>query len=136
MSTFAPDGAVLPLLWVIVRMVVGQGITDWRDEKRRRVAGAFWSCRIRRWGLAEPRFAGAMARLIGQVAAATPTLAAGVAAVVPGWGRARAVGGGAGNQHELRCYQADFPYLHDVVLYCFACPAAALKEPVKPGTQA
>lgn len=136
MSTFAPDGIVLPLLWVIVRMVVGQGITDWRDKKRRRAAGAFWSCRIRRWGLAEPRFAGAMAWLIGQVAAATPALAAGVAAIVPGRRRACTIGGGAGNQQELRCYQADFPYFHDVVLYCFACPAAALKEPVKPGTQA
>ena len=77
-----------------------------------------------------------MASLIGQVAAATPALAAGVAAVVPGRGRACTVGGGAGNQHELRCYQADFPYFHDVVLYCLACPAAALKEPVKPDTQA
>lgn len=77
-----------------------------------------------------------MAWLIGQVAAATPALAAGVAAVVPGRGRARAVGGGARNQQELRSYQADFPYFHDVVLYCFACPAAALKEPVKPDKQA
>ena len=77
-----------------------------------------------------------MASLIGQVAAATPALAAGVAAVVPGRGRARAVGGGAGNQQELRCYQADFPYFHDVVLYCLACPAAALKGSVKPDTQA
>jgi len=57
-STFDPDCIVQPLLWVIVPVVVGQGITDWRDEKRRRSAGAFWSCRILRWGLDEPRLAG------------------------------------------------------------------------------
>jgi hypothetical protein len=77
-----------------------------------------------------------MAWLIGQVAAATTAAAAGIAAIVPGRGRACAVGGGARNQHELRCYQADFPYFHDVVLYCYACPAAALKASVKPDTQA
>ncbi len=87
-----------------------------------------------------------MAWLIGQVAAATTAAAttaaattaaaAGIAAIVPGRRRACAVGGGARNQHELRCYQADFPYFHDVVLYCYACPAAALKASVKPDTQA